>query len=66
MSSKLVGKKGEILIPDPKIAFVLFQTIKVSWLWLILRFYLAATWLPAGWGKLHNPAWMSGAAIEGF
>ena len=66
MSSKLVGKKGEVLIRDPKIAFVLFQTIKVSWLWVILRLYLAATWLPAGWGKLHNPAWMSGAAIEGF
>lgn len=66
MSSNIVGKRGEILIPDPKIAFVLFQTIRVAWLWLIFRIYLAATWIPAGWGKLHNPAWMSGAAIEGF
>ncbi len=66
MSSKLVGERGEILIPDPKIAFVLFQTVRVSWLWLIIRLILASTWIPAGWGKLHNPAWMSGQAIEGF
>lgn len=66
MTSKLVGKQGEILIPDPKIAFVLFQTVRVAWLWLILRLYLAATWVPAGWGKLNNPNWMSGQAIEGF
>lgn len=66
MINKVVGEEGEILIPDPRIAFVLFQTIRVAWLWVILRLLLAATWIPAGWGKLHNPAWMSGAAIEGF
>ncbi len=66
MTDKILGEKGEILIPDPKIAFVLFQTVRVAWLWVIFRLFLAATWIPAGWGKLHNPAWMSGAAIEGF
>ncbi len=66
MTDKILGRKGEILIPDPKIAFVLFQTVRVAWLWVIFRLFLAATWIPAGWGKLHNPAWMSGAAIEGF
>lgn len=66
MTNKIVGEKGEILIPDPKIAFVLFQTIRVAWLWVIFRLFLAVTWIPSGWGKLHNPAWMSGKAIEGF
>lgn len=63
---KAVNEKGEILIPDPKIAHVLFQTVKVAWLWLLLRLYLAVTWIPSGWGKINNPAWMSGTAIEGF
>lgn len=66
MSDSIVNEKGEILIPDPKIAHTLFQTVKFSWLWLIFRLYLAATWLPAGWGKINNPAWMDGTAIRGF
>lgn len=66
MNSKIVGEKGEILIPDPKVAFVLFQTVRVAWLWVLLRLFLAATWIPAGWGKMNNPKWMSGQAIEGF
>lgn len=62
----IVNEQGEILIPDPKIAHTLFQTVKVAWLWLILRLYLAGTWIPSGWGKINNPAWMDGSGIKGF
>jgi thiosulfate dehydrogenase [quinone] large subunit len=66
MSEEVVGEQGEILIPDPPFAHTWFQTIKLAWLWLLLRLYLAATWIPAGWGKINNPAWMDGTAIKGF
>lgn len=66
MSDSIVNEKGEILIPDPQIAYTMFQTVKLAWLWLILRVYLASTWVPAGWGKINNPAWMDGTAIGGF
>ena len=38
-------------------------------IWLILRIYLGWMWLTAGWGKLHNPAWVgdsAGTALTGF
>lgn len=66
MSKEIVSEKGEILIPDPPFAFTLFQTDKLAWLWLLMRLYLAATWIPAGWGKINNPEWMDGTAIRGF
>lgn len=66
MSPDIVNERGEILIPDPPIAHALFETVRFSWLWLLLRFYLAYTWLSAAWGKLNNPAWMDGKAIQGF
>jgi hypothetical protein len=37
----MLGKQGQILIPDPPIAFALFQSTRFAWLWLILRVYLA-------------------------
>jgi thiosulfate dehydrogenase [quinone] large subunit len=64
--TQVVSKKGEILIPDPPLARFLFGSVKLAWLWLILRLYLAYVWLPSGWGKINNPAWMNGAAIKGF
>jgi thiosulfate dehydrogenase [quinone] large subunit len=38
-------------------------------LWLVARVYIGWTWLEAGWGKLHNPAWVgahAGQALTGF
>ena len=40
-----------------------------SILWLIVRVYVGWAWLSAGWGKLHNPAWVgsdAGQALTGF
>lgn len=42
---------------------------KSASLWFILRIYLGWQWLEAGWGKLHNPAWVgdkAGDALTGF
>lgn len=34
---------------------------------MLLRLWLASFWLPSGWGKLTNPAWMeTGVALKGF
>lgn len=47
----------------------LFTRPESSWLWLLVRLYLASVWIPAGWGKIMNPAWVgseAGGAITGF
>jgi thiosulfate dehydrogenase [quinone] large subunit len=33
-----------------------------AWFWLILRLYVGWQWVAAGWGKLHDPAWVGNAA----
>lgn len=56
-------------IQDPPVAQMLFGSVRLAWLWLILRLYVGYEWLTAGWGKLNNPAWTGsngGAALTGF
>lgn len=62
----IVDKQRQVLIPDPPIAFTLFQTTRFAWLWLILRVYLGYSWLTSGWGKITNPAWGTGGPLRGF
>jgi thiosulfate dehydrogenase [quinone] large subunit len=60
-------KSSYYVVEDPKIAKVMFDTTKLSWLWLIARLYIGYQWLIAGWEKINSPAWMQGgAALEGF
>jgi len=60
-------KSSFYIVEDPKIAKVMFDTTKLSWLWLIARLYIGYLWLTSGWEKLQSPAWMQGgAALEGF
>lgn len=63
---KIVGQQGQILIPDPPIARMLFQSTRFAWLWLIVRVYLGYAWLSSGWGKITNPAWATGGPLRGF
>ena len=65
---KVTDEKGRVLIQDPPIAQFLFQSTAASWLWLIVRLYVAYDFLDAGWHKFNTPAWMdgSGSAILGF
>ena len=58
---------GTILIQDPPIARLLFQSTKASIIWLIVRLYIGYEWVEAGWHKFTDPAWMStGDGILGF
>lgn len=61
-----LNEQGEVVIPDPPIAQVLFNTVQFAWLWLILRLYLAYVWLSASLEKFSNPAWMNGTTLQGF
>lgn len=64
--SPIVTPRGEVIIPDPPLAFVLFSTTRFAWLWLILRLWVGYQWLNSGLGKFGNPAWWSGDALAGF
>lgn len=62
----MVDQEGNILIPDPPIAQILFQSTRFAWLWLIIRVYLGYSWISSGWGKITNPAWATGEPLRGF
>lgn len=67
MSRSFIGDRGQVYIPNPPFARALFESTRFAWLWLLVRLYLAYIWIPSGWGKLNNPAWMSGGtALQGF
>jgi thiosulfate dehydrogenase [quinone] large subunit len=56
-----------VVIPDPPLARFLFSDTRFAWFWLIVRLYLAYTWLTSGFGKLTNPAWVqTGEALKGY
>ncbi len=47
----------------------IFSSPKLAWLWLVVRVYVGWQWLEAGWGKIHNNAWVgeeAGKALAGF
>jgi thiosulfate dehydrogenase [quinone] large subunit len=66
----LASNLGQVkTLNDPPVAQALFGDVRWAWIWLLLRLYLGWEWLQAGWGKLHNPAWIgtkAGTAITGF
>jgi thiosulfate dehydrogenase [quinone] large subunit len=64
--SNTLNKQGEIHIPDPPFAHKLFSTTRFAWLWLLIRLYPGYEFLSAGWGKINNPAWRSGVALQGY
>jgi thiosulfate dehydrogenase [quinone] large subunit len=63
---KVVNAQGEIVVPDPPIARMLFSTTRVAWLFFIIRVYVGYSWLHAGWGKLSGGTWVTGKALAGF
>jgi thiosulfate dehydrogenase [quinone] large subunit len=66
-TQEIVSKEGEIIIPDPPIARMLFSSVRFAWFWLIIRLFLGWQWLSSGWGKVGNPAWLDGGeALRGF
>jgi thiosulfate dehydrogenase (quinone) large subunit len=66
MQQSMARRPGEITIPDPPLARVLFSTTRFAWLWLIVRLYLGYEWLESGWSKLSGGTWSSGEALKGY
>lgn len=66
--SKVSDPRGRLLIQDPPIAQLLFQSTLASWLWLVVRVFAGWQFLDAGLHKLNTPAWVdgSGQGILGF
>jgi thiosulfate dehydrogenase [quinone] large subunit len=56
-------------IEEPPFARTVFGSVQWSWLWLAVRLAIGYEWIKAGWGKLHNSAWVgsdAGSALSGF
>ena len=59
----------KIKISESKLFSFLFNDVRFSYFWLIIRVYVGYEWLMAGWEKLGNPVWTgngAGNAIRGF
>ena len=53
--------------PEPAISQFFFASVGSSALWFVVRMYVGAQWLLAGWEKVISPAWgTSGKALGGF
>jgi thiosulfate dehydrogenase (quinone) large subunit len=67
MKAKLVSARGEVTLPDPPLAHILFSTTRFAWLWAIVRIFLGYQWVSASLHKIEDPAWVStGTALKGF
>ncbi|HWQ13026.1 MAG TPA: DoxX family membrane protein [Roseiflexaceae bacterium] len=63
----IVNAKGDVTIPDPPFAHVLFSTTRFAWLFALLRIYLGYEWFEAGLHKVTDPKWVAGGvALKGF
>lgn len=59
--------RNSVQVTDPPIAQFIFSDSRMAWVWLIVRLYMAYTWITSGFGKLTNPAWVNtGEALKGF
>lgn len=68
-NARQTTRREVVRLEDPPVAKLLFEDVRLSPLWLILRLWLAWKWIEAGWAKVQNPAWTgpnSGAPIQGF
>lgn len=64
--AQIVTRRGTEITDSPISKFV-FSDTRMAWVWLIVRFYMAYTWLTSGYGKLTGTGWIDGgAALKGF
>jgi thiosulfate dehydrogenase (quinone) large subunit len=67
MKANLVTAQGDVTLPDPPLARILFSTTKFAWLWAIVRIFLGYQWVSASLHKIEDPKWVStGEALKGF
>ena len=68
-SARINDRRFTTQFENAPVEGLLFNDVRLSWLWLVLRLWLGWKWLEAGWGKVQNPAWTgpnAGGAIQGF
>jgi thiosulfate dehydrogenase (quinone) large subunit len=54
-------------IDDPLAIKLLFSSLRLAWLWGILRVWVGYQWIEASLHKVGNPAWVqSGTALQKF
>jgi thiosulfate dehydrogenase (quinone) large subunit len=61
--------RGLQVYEDPPVARALFEDVRLSWIWLIVRLYVGYEWVTAGLEKLQSPLWtgsQAGTALSGF
>jgi thiosulfate dehydrogenase (quinone) large subunit len=64
--TNLVNERGEVLVPDPPIARLLFSSTRLASLWLIVRVYVGWSWLSSGWDKVSGGEWASGETLQAW
>jgi thiosulfate dehydrogenase (quinone) large subunit len=54
-------------IEEPNFVKTLFNDVRFSVLWLVVRVWLGLQWITSGMGKVDNPAWVeTGQALRGY
>ena len=67
MKAQFINGKGDVTIPDPPFAHLVFSTTRFAWLFAIIRIYLGYQWVNASWHKLTGGGWIDGGtALKGF
>lgn len=59
-------RADDIALRNPTITHFLFESTRSAPLWLGARVYLGYEWVQSGWGKIGNPEWMNGAALQSY
>jgi thiosulfate dehydrogenase [quinone] large subunit len=64
--AQITARNGSEITDSPVAKFV-FSDTRMAWVWLIVRVYMAYTWITSGFGKLTGTGWIDGgAALKGF
>ncbi len=55
------------IVEDPPIAKILFNDVRLSILWLVVRVWLGYQWINSASGKLSEPGWMeTGESLQAY
>lgn len=49
--------KTIVRVEDPPIAKMLFDDVRLAWVWLLVRLYVGYAWLSEGIDKITSPVW---------
>ncbi len=64
--ARIAARNGSEITDSPIAKFV-FSDTRLAWVWLIVRLYMAYTWITSGFGKLTGTGWIDGGtSLKGF